>query len=59
MIQERLKMAQSSQKSYTNVRRRELVFEDDDYVYLKFWPMKGVTRLGNKGKLSPWYIGPY
>uniref|UniRef100_M1CJT9 Gag-pol polyprotein n=1 Tax=Solanum tuberosum TaxID=4113 RepID=M1CJT9_SOLTU len=30
VIQERLKTAQSHQKSYTNVRRRELEFEIDD-----------------------------
>ncbi|KAH0722658.1 hypothetical protein KY290_005316 [Solanum tuberosum] len=59
VIQERFKTAQSRQKSYTDVRRRELEFEIDDWVYLKFSPMKGVMRLGKKGKLSPRYIGPY
>jgi hypothetical protein len=29
------------------------------YVYLKVSPMKGVTRFGVKGKLAPWYIGPF
>ncbi|WMV58942.1 hypothetical protein MTR67_052327 [Solanum verrucosum] len=38
---------------------RELEFEIDDWVYLKVSPMKGVMRFGNKGKLSPWYTGPY
>ncbi|KAH0710411.1 hypothetical protein KY284_011838 [Solanum tuberosum] len=59
VIQERLKMAQSRQKSYTDVRRRALEFEVDDWVYLKVSPMKGVRRFGKKGKLSPRYIGPY
>ncbi|KAH0748617.1 hypothetical protein KY290_027849 [Solanum tuberosum] len=59
VIQERLKTAQSRQKSYTDVRRRELEFEVDDWVYLKVSPMKGVMRFGKKGKLSPRYIGPY
>ncbi|KAH0738661.1 hypothetical protein KY290_037366 [Solanum tuberosum] len=59
VIQERLKTAQSRQKSYTNVRRRALEFEVDDWVYLKVSPMKGVMRFGKKGKLSPRYIGPY
>ncbi|KAH0776371.1 hypothetical protein KY290_007782 [Solanum tuberosum] len=59
VIQERLKMAQSRQKSYTDVRRRALEFEVDDWVYLKVSPMKGVMRFGKKGKLSPRYIGPY
>ncbi|WMV07964.1 hypothetical protein MTR67_001349 [Solanum verrucosum] len=59
VIQERLKTAQSRQKSYTDVRRRALEFEVDDWVYLKVSPMKGVMRFGKKGKLSPRYIGPY
>ncbi|KAH0633253.1 hypothetical protein KY284_036039 [Solanum tuberosum] len=59
VIQERLKTAQSRQKTYTDVRRRELEFEVDDWVYLKVSPMKGVMRFGKKGKLSPRYIGPY
>ncbi|WMV24429.1 hypothetical protein MTR67_017814, partial [Solanum verrucosum] len=40
-------------------RRRELGFEVDDWVYLKVSPLKGVTRFGKKGKLSPRYIGVY
>ena len=59
MIQERLKTTQSRQKSYTNVTRRPLELEVDDWVYLKVSPMKGVTRFGKKGKLSPRYIGSY
>ncbi|KAH0711565.1 hypothetical protein KY289_007524 [Solanum tuberosum] len=59
VIQERLKTAQSRQKSYTDVRRRALEFEVNDWVYLKVSPMKGVMRFGKKGKLSPRYIGPY
>ncbi|WMV36990.1 hypothetical protein MTR67_030375 [Solanum verrucosum] len=59
VIQERLKTAQSRQKSYIDVTRRELEFEVDDWVYLKVSPMKGVMRFGKKGKLSPQYIGPY
>ncbi|KAH0678966.1 hypothetical protein KY284_020051 [Solanum tuberosum] len=59
VIQERLKTAQSRQKSYTDIRRRELEFEVDDWVYLKVSPMKGVMRFGKNGKHSPRYIGPY
>ena len=35
VIQERLKMAQSHQKSYIDIRRRSFEFEVDDWVYLK------------------------
>ncbi|WMV18524.1 hypothetical protein MTR67_011909 [Solanum verrucosum] len=52
-------MAQSRQKSYADVRRRDLEFEVHDRVYLKISPMKGVMRFGNKGKLSRRFVGPY
>ena len=52
-------MAYSRQKSYADNRRRNLEFEEGDMVYLKISPMKGVFRFGNKGKLSPRYVGPY
>ena len=55
VIQERFKIAQSHQMSYTNVRRRPLEFEVDDWVYLKVSPMTGVIRFVKKEKLSPQY----
>ena len=59
LIRDRLKTTQSRQKSYTDVRRRELEFQIDDWVFLKVSPMKGVMRFGKKGKLSLRYVGPY
>jgi len=59
LIQERLKTAQSRQKSYADVRRKDLEFDVGDLVYLKVSPMKWVKIFGKKGKLSPRYIGPY
>jgi hypothetical protein len=35
MVQENLKIAQSRQRSYVDIRRRELSFEVRDFVYLK------------------------
>ncbi|WVZ76398.1 hypothetical protein U9M48_024375 [Paspalum notatum var. saurae] len=35
IIQENLRVAQSRQRSYADVRRRDLSFKVDDYVYLK------------------------
>ncbi|XP_071712923.1 uncharacterized protein [Rutidosis leptorrhynchoides] len=58
-IQERLKMAQSRQKSYADVRRRPLKFQVGDKVMLKVSPWKGVVRFGKRGKLSLRYIGPF
>ncbi|WVZ53175.1 hypothetical protein U9M48_004155 [Paspalum notatum var. saurae] len=54
-----LKRTQSRQKSYSDKRRRPLVFEKDDHVYLQVSPMKGVHRFGVKGKLAPRYVGPF
>ncbi|WVZ70302.1 hypothetical protein U9M48_018978 [Paspalum notatum var. saurae] len=48
-IKERLKIAQTRQKSYADRRRRELSFEVGDLVYLKVSPIRGTRR----------YIGPY
>ncbi|XP_019264847.1 PREDICTED: uncharacterized protein LOC109242447 [Nicotiana attenuata] len=59
IIKERLKTAQSRQKSYSDVRRRDLEFKEDDWVFLKVFPMKSIIRFRKKGKLSPRYVGPY
>lgn len=59
LIKERLRTAQSRQKSYADRRRRDLEFEVGDYVFLKISPWKGVFRFGKKGKLSPRFIGPF
>ncbi|XP_070025088.1 uncharacterized protein [Nicotiana sylvestris] len=59
IIQERLKAAQSRQKSYADIHRRKLEFQVDDWVFLRVSPLKGVMRFGKKGKLSPRYVGPY
>ncbi|WVZ83445.1 hypothetical protein U9M48_030591 [Paspalum notatum var. saurae] len=58
-IHNNLKGAQSRQKSYSNKRRRLLVFGVSDHVYLRVSPMKGVHRFGVKGKLAPRYVGPF
>jgi hypothetical protein len=58
-ITHNLKEAQARQKSYADKRRQPLHFQVEDYVYLKVSPMKGVARFRVKGKLAPWYIGPF
>jgi hypothetical protein len=58
-VRQNLKVAQSHQKSYADTRRRDLVFEIGDFVYLKVSPMRGVKRFHTKGKLSPRYVGPF
>ncbi|WRX27649.1 Integrase zinc-binding domain - like 10 [Theobroma cacao] len=59
VIQERLKVAQYRQKSYADKRRKDLVFEIDDRVFLKVSPWKGVIRFAKQGKLNSRYIGPF
>jgi hypothetical protein len=58
-IRHHLKEAQARQKSYGDKRCPPLFFQVKDHVYLKVSPMKGVNRFGVKGKLAPWYIGPF
>ncbi|WMV23933.1 hypothetical protein MTR67_017318 [Solanum verrucosum] len=59
LIRDRLKTAQSHQKSYADVRRRDLEFQINDWVFLKVSHMKVVMSFGKKGMPSPRYIGPY
>ncbi|WVZ93945.1 hypothetical protein U9M48_039894 [Paspalum notatum var. saurae] len=58
-IHENLKRAHSRQKSYSDRRRRPLVLQKDDHVYLRVSPMKGVHHFGVKGKLAPRYVVAY
>ncbi|GKA09243.1 putative reverse transcriptase domain-containing protein [Tanacetum coccineum] len=58
-IKNRLLTACSRQKSYADVRRKPMEFSVGDMVMLKVSPWKGVIRFGKRGKLSPWYIGPF
>ncbi|WVZ48695.1 hypothetical protein U9M48_000114 [Paspalum notatum var. saurae] len=59
IVQENLRVAQSRQRSYADVRRRDLSFKVDDHVYLKVSPMRRIRRFDMKGKLALRYIGPF
>ena len=59
IIRDKMAAAQSRQKSYADTRRRELLFEVGNWVYLKVSPMRGVKRFGKKRKLDPRYVGPF
>ena len=59
MIRARLKVAQSRQKSYADSKRKEIVYEVGDRVYLRVSPLRGVKRFGVKRKLVPRFVGPY
>jgi hypothetical protein len=58
-IREKLKEAQSRQKSYSDKRRRDLSFAVGDFVYLKVSLIRGTRRFQVRGKLAPRCIGPY
>ena len=59
MIRERLKVATDRQKSYADMRRKDIRYEIGEKVFLKVSPWKKVMRFGKKGELSPRFIGPY
>ena len=59
LIWERMRVAQSRQKSYADQKMSSLEFEVGDNVFFKVTPMKGVMRFGKKGKLSLMFIGPF
>ncbi|TYJ95917.1 pol protein [Cucumis melo var. makuwa] len=50
---------ESRQKSYADMRRRDLEFDVVDKVFLKVASMKGVLRFERRGKLSPRFVGPF
>ncbi|GJU59836.1 putative RNA-directed DNA polymerase [Tanacetum coccineum] len=59
VAREKLKEAQTHQKSYANRHRRVLEFQPGEHVFLKVSPTRGVRRFGIKGKLSlDWYQSP-
>ena len=58
VIRDCLKVAPNRQKSYVDLKRREIEFQVGDKVFLKVSTWKKVLRFGRKGKLSPRSIGP-
>ncbi|XP_039165948.1 uncharacterized protein LOC120292113 [Eucalyptus grandis] len=59
VIRDKLKTAQSRQKSYADKWCRPLEFQVGEHMFLKVSPMRGTSRFGNKGKLSPRYVSPF
>ena len=59
MIKERLKVATDRQKSYVDMKRKDIRYEIGKKVFLKVLPWKKVMRFGKNGKLSPRFISPY
>ena len=59
IIQERMKAAQSWQKTYEDWRRRPLEFPIGDKIFLKVLAMKEMVRIDRKNKLDPQYVVPF
>ncbi|XP_010314392.1 uncharacterized protein [Solanum lycopersicum] len=59
LIQDRLLMDQSRQKSYADRKVGDLEFMVGERVLLKVSPMKGVMRFEKKDNLSPRYISTF
>jgi hypothetical protein len=58
-IRQNILVAQSRQKSYADVRRRDLEFAVGAQVLLRVSPTKGVVQFSVSGNLSPRYIGSF
>ncbi|KAL0534136.1 hypothetical protein IC582_028417 [Cucumis melo] len=58
-IRSRMQTAQSRQKSYADVRWKDLEFDVGEKVFLKVATMKGVLRFERRGKLSPRFVGTF
>ncbi|KAA3484352.1 reverse transcriptase [Gossypium australe] len=54
-----LRATSDQQKSYSDLKRKDIELTIGDRVFLKVSPWKKVLRFGCKGKLSPMFIGPY
>ncbi|GMI94535.1 hypothetical protein HRI_003122800 [Hibiscus trionum] len=59
LICDRLKAASDRQKSYADLKRKEIEFSVGEKVFLIVSSWKKVMRFGWKGKLSPRFIDPY
>jgi hypothetical protein len=58
-LRETLKIPQSRQKSYTDPKRKDILFDVGESVYLRVSPLRGTKRFHVKGNLFTRYIGPY
>ena len=59
VIRERLKTASDRQKSYADLKRRDIAYEVGDKIFLNLSSWRKILRFGKKGKLSPRFIRPY
>ena len=58
-IREKIQTAQSQQKSYADIKRRPLEFNEGDHIFLRVTPTTGIGRALRTKKLNPRYLGPF
>ena len=59
VIRQRLKAASDRQKSYADLKRKDIEYEVGDKVFLKVYPWRKMLIFWKKWKLSLRFIGPY
>ncbi|XP_074365297.1 uncharacterized protein LOC141706401 [Apium graveolens] len=59
LIQKRLEATQDRQINNADLHQKDMNFEVESLVLLKVSPWKRLVQFGEKGKLSPRYIGPF
>ncbi|XP_052479546.1 uncharacterized protein LOC128034750 [Gossypium raimondii] len=59
LIRDHLKTTSNRQKSYADLKRRDIEYSMGDFIYLEVSPWKKVLRFYHKGKLNPRCIGTY
>ena len=59
VFQQRLKAASDRHKSHVNLKRKDIVYEVGDKVFLKVLSWRKILRFGKRRKLSPRFIGSY
>ena len=59
VIRKRLKAASDRQKSYADLKRRDIAYKVGDKVFFKVSQWRKILRFGKKGKLSSRFIGSY
>lgn len=59
IISNKLSAAHSLLKSYANNLKRDIFFNEGEWIYFKVLPMKGVKQFGKSGKHRVRYVGPF
>nr|GEX08552.1 putative reverse transcriptase domain-containing protein [Tanacetum cinerariifolium] len=58
-FKQRMHATRDRQKSYANLKHKEIEFQIEDRVMIKVLPWKGVVHFRKRGKLNPKYVGPF